>query len=74
MGGPLRFEFKVPKIPRTGQHVRAAVEPRRKSPPPREVGPRVEAPEDEKDENEEENAEENDEQGSQGRTGSQGGE
>ena len=33
VGGPLRFEFKVPKIPRPGQHVRAGVEPRRKSPP-----------------------------------------
>ena len=33
VGGPLRFEFKVPKIPRPGQHVRAGAVPRRKSPP-----------------------------------------
>ena len=41
---PLHFEFKTPRIPRSGKPRRPGEEHRRKSPPPREVGPREEAP------------------------------
>ena len=62
---PLRFEFKTPRIPRSGQHVQQGEEPRRKSPPPREVGPREEISEEEEEENSQPEISEGD-QGSQG--------
>ena len=64
--GPLRFEFKTPRIPRSGQQLRPEEEPGRKSPPPREVGPREEAPEGDEQQAQPEI--------SQGDQGSQGGE
>ena len=62
----MRFEFKTPRIPRSGQQQRPGEEPRRKSPPPREVGPREEAPEGDEQQAQPEI--------SQGDQGSQGGE
>ena len=44
-GAPPRFTFKQPRIPTQGQAGRAQTEPRRKSPPSREVGPREEVSE-----------------------------
>ena len=49
---PLVFKFKTPRIPRSGQQLRPETEPRRKSPPPREVGPREDVSEGEVEEKE----------------------